>query len=224
MPDGLHAGTHGKIEINPRRVLEMHKSSLDKMLRFRSDYLDEKKNEKLLILDLGSLDVNGSYREYFDIFSWTYLGMDMSPGKNVDVVLNDPYYWKDIKSDTVDVLISGQAFEHIEYFWISMLEIARVLKPGGLCCIIAPSGGPEHRYPVDCWRFYPDGFSVMARFARLDVVEVSTDWKPEVRKEDMSSVWKDTMLVCKKPRLSFMTTCLWQVRRLFLHRILTICL
>ena len=76
--------------------------------------------------------------------------MDMTPGKNVDIVLPSPYRWRGIESNSVDVLISGQAFEHIEFFWITMLEIARVLKPGGLCCIIAPSGGAEHKYPVDC--------------------------------------------------------------------------
>jgi len=49
--------------------------------------LDHRKNDSLLILDLGGLDVNGSYRECFDILSWTYQGMDMTSGKNVDIVL-----------------------------------------------------------------------------------------------------------------------------------------
>jgi hypothetical protein len=30
-----------------------------------------------------------------------------------------------VASDSADVVISGQAFEHIQYFWITMLEIAR---------------------------------------------------------------------------------------------------
>jgi len=208
--------------MNFRKVLDMHGSSLEKMLRFRKDYLNERKTENLLILDLGSLDVNGSYRECFKESSWTYLGLDMAAGKNVDVLLRDPYNWRSLKSGTADVIVSGQAFEHIEYFWISMLEISRVLKPGGLCCIIAPSGGPEHRYPVDCWRFFPDGFEALARFARLDLVEVSTDWNPEIRKRDMSNLWKDTMLVCLKPRLRGVKAFQWEVRRFILHRILTL--
>ena len=202
----------------------MHKSSLDKMLAFRRNYLDSKKNEALLILDLGSLDVNGSYREYFGTSSWTYRGIDMVPGKNVDIILENPYNWREIKSNSVDVLISGQAFEHIEYFWITMLEIARVLRPGGMCCIIAPSGGPEHRYPVDCWRFYPDGFSAMARFARLEVVEVSTDWQTDKQNTDMSNIWKDTMLISKKPCLSPLRAWHSQIRRSLLHSVLAFCL
>ena len=182
----------------------MHKSSMDKMLAFRKKYLDSKKNDPLLILDLGSLDVNGSYREYFDISPWTYRGIDMAAGKNVDIVLKNPYNWREIKSNSADVLISGQAFEHIEFFWITMLEIARVLKPGGLCCIIAPSGGYEHRYPVDCWRFYPDGFSALAKFAQLDVLEVKTQWKSQGY-TDGSDDWRDSMIVCRKPEFALWT-------------------
>ena len=179
----------------------MHKSSMDKMLAFRKKYLDSKKNDPLLILDLGSLDINGSYREYFDISPWTYQGIDMTHGKNVDIVLKNPYNWREIKSNSVDVLISGQAFEHIEFFWISVLEIFRVLKPGGLFCLIAPSGGHEHRYPVDCWRFYPDGFSALAKFAQLDVLEVKTQWKSHGY-TDGSDEWQDSMIVCRKPEFA----------------------
>lgn len=198
----------------------MHQSSLDNMLDFRKKYLEAKKNEPLLILDLGSLDVNGSYREYFDFFQWTYRGMDTACGKNVDIVLKNPYHWREVKSDSVDVLISGQAFEHIEFFWITMLEIERVLKPGGLCCIIAPSGGFEHRYPVDCWRFYPDGFAALAHFAGLKVIEVATQWEPDDRYTDDSNTWQDTVMVGEKPPLSRFDAWRQQIRRLLLHRML----
>lgn len=173
------------------------------MLAFRKKYLDQRKNDPLLILDLGSMDINGSYREHFAFPSWKYVGIDMSPGKNVDIVLKNPYRWREIKSRSVDVLISGQSFEHIEFFWVTMLEIARVLKPGGLCCIIAPSGGPEHRYPVDCWRFYPDGFAALTSFAKLHLLEVFIiEGEAEGKFTDDSKTWSDTTLVCQKPRLS----------------------
>jgi len=191
------------------------------MLAFRQTYLNDRKNETMLILDLGSLDVNGSYREYFDIPPWTYRGMDMTRGRNVDIVLQNPYRWKEIKSDSADVLISGQAFEHIEYFWITMLEIARVLKPGGLCCIIAPSGGFEHRYPVDCWRFYPDGFTALARFVRFEVVSVFTQREANPEYSDDSSKWQDTVLICRKPHFSLIASWRERIRRTVLHRLVT---
>lgn len=169
------------------------------MRDFRLKYLAGKENEHLKIYDLGSQDVNGSYKNIFDAPGWTYTGLDMESGKNVDVVLADPYSWKEIPSNHADIIISGQVFEHIKFFWVTMLEVSRILKPGGICCIIAPSGGHEHRYPVDCWRFYPDGFQALADFAGLEVREVFTQWNPDPRYNEDSNAWKDSVLVCEKP-------------------------
>jgi SAM-dependent methyltransferase len=185
------------------------------MIAFRNKYLEGKKNEPLSILDLGSFDVNGSYREYFEVSSWTYRGIDMAAGKNVDIVLQDPYNWREIKSGSADVVISGQAFEHIEFFWLTMLEIARVLKQGGLCCLIAPSGGPAHFYPVDCWRFYADGFAALARFSSLEVLEIYSQEGP-TGYSDGSDMWQDMVLVCRKPVLPKVS--LW--KKCFRHYLL----
>ena len=189
------------------------------MLAFRKKYLAGKEDEPLLILDLGSMDVNGSYRECFGDSHWSYLGIDLAPGANVDMVIKDPYHWREIKTCSADVVVSGQAFEHIDYFWLSMLEIARVLKPGGICCLIAPSGGPEHRYPVDCWRFYPDGFTALARFASLDVLEVYSQ-NGTTGYSDGSDMWKDTVLVCRKTASSKFSWMRKEGRRYLLYKLL----
>jgi hypothetical protein len=57
--------------------------------------------------------------------------------------------------------------------------MSRIVKSGGLIFLLAPSRGPEHRYPVDCWRFYPDGFRALAKWAGIDLLEVSTDWEED---------------------------------------------
>ena len=180
----------------------MHQSSMTKMSLFQEKYLGHARNKRLEIVDLGSQDVNGSYRDIFDNSKWNYRGVDMAPGRNVDIVLENPYRWREIKSGTVDVLISGQAFEHIEFFWLTMLEIRRILRPDGLCCLVAPSAGSEHRYPVDCWRFYPDGFAALAKYAGMGVLEVATQWEKNPVYTDSSNEWHDTMLVCKKKKQS----------------------
>ena len=174
------------------------------MTRFRNRYLSARATESLKILDLGSQDVNGCYRPIFSEPRWRYRGLDMAAGKNVDVVLRTPYAWREIASNSADAVISGQAFEHIQYFWLTILEIERVLKPGGLCCILAPSTGPEHRYPQDCWRFYPDGMRALADFARLEVLEVKTQWEDQGLYTDGSDQWHDTMLICRKPDKGFL--------------------
>ncbi len=173
---------------------------MDKMELFRKRYLNGQEDRELTVFDLGSMAVGGSYRAIFSKERWRYTGLDLTKGENVDLVLSDPYNWLEIDSESVDVLVSGQAFEHIEYFWETIREIARILKPGGLCCIIAPSGGPEHKYPVDCWRFYPDGFRALSRYAGLELLEVTTQWKPEGYSDD-SDMWQDTMFVGRKSEI-----------------------
>ena len=190
------------------------------MTTFKDRYLKAFENRPLKIFDLGSLDVNGSYREIFEHPGWVYKGLDVEAGKNVDIVLKNNYHWKELDSDSVDVMISGQAFEHIEFFWITMLEVARILKPGGLCCIIAPSAGYEHRYPVDCWRFYPDGFRALARFAGLLPLEVFAQWEADPADTDDSGRWKDAVLIAEKPAAPLLANAWRDVKRRLLHGIL----
>lgn len=171
----------------------MHQSSLRHMQRLADQYLN--KEGTLAIADLGSCDVNGSYRPLFDRPGWRYVGIDLAPGANVDCVLDSPYRLP-FSTNSIDAFISGQAFEHIEFFWLTWLEMARVVKPNGLIFLVAPSRGPEHRYPVDCWRFYPDGYAALAKYAALDLLEAATDWQPDISPD--SAPWGDTVGVFRK--------------------------
>lgn len=168
----------------------MHDTSFAAMVKFVNRFL--LRRTYLSILDVGSMDINGTYRALFKRPGWTYEGCDMEAGPNVDIVLEKPYDWTTIAPERYDVVVSGQSFEHIEYIWITISEIARVLKPGGLACIIAPSSGPEHKFPFDCWRIYPDGFRTLAKYAGLAEVEATTDWHSP-------SIWHDSVLIAQKP-------------------------
>lgn len=116
----------------------MHPSSMKNMKDFRDKYLVGRSG--LDILDVGSRDVCGTYREVFK--EHKYVGFDIVLGRNVDIT-----QWEDVKDNSYDVVISGQAFEHIEHDFEVMREIERVMKPGAYCCIIAPSKGPKHCLP-----------------------------------------------------------------------------
>jgi SAM-dependent methyltransferase len=153
------------------------------------------------VIDLGSYDVNGSYKQFFNRADWQYVGVDLAAGPNVDVILTSPYRLP-FASHSVDVIVSGQAFEHIEFFWLTWLEMVRVLRPGGLIFLLAPSRGYEHRYPQDCWRFYPDGYQALANYGALELLEVSTDWEPHVDPD--SAPWGDTVGVFKQRPMSWL--------------------
>ena len=70
--------------------------------------------------------------------------------------------------------------------------------------LIAPSSGFEHRFPVDCWRFYRDGMVAIADFLGFEVLDTFTDWGRPLR--------DDSVLVMRKP--------LWSPaeRRAFMQR------
>jgi SAM-dependent methyltransferase len=177
----------------------MHQSSYDKMADFCRDYLGPMRRKRLRIIDLGSCDYNGTYRSLFDHSPWHYIGVDLRAGENVDVALRDPYHWREFKSESIDVVVSGQTFEHTEFFWETILEIARILKPEGLCCIIAPAAGPEHRFPLDCWRIFADGFRALARFAGLEVIFSGTQWEERPQYDSESNKWRESTLIARKP-------------------------
>ena len=171
----------------------MHKNSHSKMEWFKNTYLNV--NNKLRILDIGSLDDKGNYN-YSDIFAennWKYVGLDTKAGNNVDIVITDIYNWFEIEDESYDVIISGQLFEHLEFFWLTMSQIERVLKPGGLVCIIVPSSGHKHDGDMlNCYRFHEDGLKAMAKYVDLEIIHASVDNRPEAKP------WLDACLVARK--------------------------
>ncbi len=179
----------------------MHRSSYLRM-EYLVHYYDSMiitSETKVNVLDIGSYDVNGSYRSIFDSDVYHYSGLDMSEGPNVDIVPKDVYHWNEIKDQTFDLVISGQALEHIEYPWLTMKEVARVLKPSGICIIIVPSSTEEHRYPIDCYRYYPDGMAALAKQAELNVIHLSTGGIPEIdAADDWTGADNDTVIVAQK--------------------------
>lgn len=100
-----------------------------------------KKFNKVKVLDIGSLDINGSNRDLFE--NSDYLGIDVGKGRNVDLVCighefegPDNYY---------DTIITTEALEHDMYYEKTIKNVMRMLKPGGLFVMTcATTGRPEH--------------------------------------------------------------------------------
>jgi SAM-dependent methyltransferase len=177
--------------------VSMHQSSLYRMQWFINNYIDP--NICYKILDVGSFDVNGSYKPLFASTRAEYTGLDMEAGPNVDIAVSNPYCWAEIEDKSYDVVISGQAFEHIEFFWVTIEEMIRVLRPGGLLCIIAPRLQTYHRYPVDCYRFDTDGMVAIARYGNLTPIHASTNMAPPEAPLSWYNTNGDAMLVARKP-------------------------
>lgn len=161
------------------------------MRYFKENYLNPEENLK--ILDIGSFDKDGDYN-YGLILNekkWTYEGLDLKEGNNVDIIVENPYDWIEINDETYDVIVSGQSLEHNEFFWLTLEEIDRVLKPGGIICLIAPSSGPVHRNPYDCWRFTDNGMESLAKYIDFEILESGTNTSNE-------NPWHDSYVIAKK--------------------------
>lgn len=130
----------------------MHDASFRQMARI----LKTRQGGPANVLDVGSLDVNGTYRPIVDYLGWRYTGLDMCKGPNVDIVSPDPYRFP-VDDNAFDIVISGSTMEHVQAIWLWVPELVRVLRPNGMLAIITHTNYPYHRYPVDCWRILPDG-------------------------------------------------------------------
>jgi SAM-dependent methyltransferase len=118
----------------------MHYSSKVKMIQFIDKYDVHKRGGT--VVDIGSMDINGTYRELFPYND--YIGVDIVAGPNVDIIMGSPE-WDALEN--IDIVISGQVLEHVKDIPKLMASIYKIVAPGGLICMIAPSAGPEHEPP-----------------------------------------------------------------------------
>ena len=141
----------------------MHKQAMRTAKNFINKYLTELVDQEAQILDVGSLNMNGTLKPLFSNPKWSYTGVDIKKGKNVKVLLKDPYKYP-FEDNYFDVIVSTSCFEHNEMFWLSFQEMVRVVKPGGFMYISAPFKEGIHKAPVDCWRFLPDGYRALTKW------------------------------------------------------------
>jgi ubiquinone/menaquinone biosynthesis C-methylase UbiE len=122
-------------------------------------------------LEVGALDVNGSVRQ---LFTGPYVGVDFRSGKGVDRVMDA--HALDFPDASFDIVVSTEMLEHDSAFWLSLAEMARVLRPGGDLILTARGNGfPEHAHPFDYWRFMDNACPLLLDLASCDAVCVQAD-------------------------------------------------
>ena len=122
-------------------------------------YLYDIGNKKgMKILEIGSREVTGRSNDRKEFAKAEYIGFDFYPGNNVDIV-GDAHklstYFK--KDDKFDIIYSSACFEHFAMPWIVAIEIAKLLKVGGIVFIETHFSFSSHERP---WHFFQ--FSDMA--------------------------------------------------------------
>lgn len=94
--------------------------------------------EDVIVLDVGSLDINGNNRYLFDEKS-RYIGVDVVPGLNVDIV--SQCHKLTFPDKIFDVVMSTNALEHDIYFPKTLKKMFNLTRKGGLLFFQACSDG-----------------------------------------------------------------------------------
>lgn len=96
---------------------------------------------KAKVLEVGSLDINGSIRQFFT--DCHYIGLDIGKGKGVDIVCFGEQY--DAPDSSFDTTGSCECFEHNPEWLATFKNMIRLTKSGGLVFFTcATEGRAEH--------------------------------------------------------------------------------
>ena len=109
---------------------------------FKDFYINNGFINDVDVIEIGSLDINGSIREEFS-FCNSYTGIDLEKGPNVDLVMDGTDISKLNKN--FDILISCECFEHAKNWKLIFEQMCKFAKSNSFIVIsVASTGRIEH--------------------------------------------------------------------------------
>lgn len=124
------------------------------------------------VLEIGARARSGvAVRERFSPPA-EYVGLDITPGPNVDVV-GDAHHLSRYVIGKFDAAFSLSTFEHLLMPWKVVLELNKVLHERGVVFTHSHQTFPLHDVPWDFWRFSQDSWhGLYNRHTGFEVVKV----------------------------------------------------
>lgn len=144
-------------------------------IKFGFDHLTSDIVNSSKILEVGSLNINGSLRANILKFKpLSYTGVDIVPGKGVDSICSADNLVSTFGKNSFEIVLATELLEHT-FFWKSVVSnIKCVCKPNGYILITTRSPGfPYHPYPKDFWRFTVEDFTWI--FSDLRILKLQKD-------------------------------------------------
>ena len=145
-------------------------------LEFIKKNLSEKNILNKTVLEVGSLDVNGSPRSIvMELGPSEYVGVDIAAGAGVDLLCRAEDLLEKFGQDKFDVLISMEMLEHVKNWQEVIHNIKNVIKPNGLLVLTTRSkGAGYHGYPYDFWRYGKEDFEFI--FSDFIIERLEKEW------------------------------------------------
>jgi len=105
------------------------------------------------VLEIGSKDYGStaSFREFYS--GREYIGIDMEPGKNVDLVVDLTKGTAGLQKDHFALGICCSVLEHVRKPWVFAEHLTTVVRTGGALYMSVPWVWRYHAYPDDYFRF-----------------------------------------------------------------------
>lgn len=129
------------------------------------------------VLEIGSYNVNGSIKGHImSLKPKTYIGTDMREGPNVDLVCDVDDVLSKFGKGSFDLIVSMDAFEHIEHWKKAVSNLKNVCKPNGKILITTVSKGyGKHDYPYDYWRYETKDMEYIFSDCNIEKIEQISD-------------------------------------------------
>jgi SAM-dependent methyltransferase len=116
-----------------------HGSQIAFVQRLKTEF--PKYFENIKVLEVGSLNINGTVRDHFT--DCTFVGVDVDEGPGVDLTCGGQDV--DHPDNTYDTTCSCNCFEHNPYYRETIQNCVRLLKSGGMFLFTcATTGRPVH--------------------------------------------------------------------------------
>lgn len=144
-------------------------------IKFIQDNLSPAEVKGSRVLEVGSVDVNGTPRKMIEgLLPDSYTGVDLSEGPGVDEVCDVNGLIGRFGQNTFEIVVSTEMMEHVRDWRSAIANLKGVLKPGGLLFITTRSlGYPYHGYPHDFWRFEED--DLRSIFSDMTILAIARD-------------------------------------------------
>lgn len=126
------------------------------------DYVKPNSDSKIRILEIGSREVTGLSEARTRFPGAEYIGFDIYDGQNVDIV-GDVHrlssYFDD--DERFDFIFTSACFEHFAMPWVAAVEIAKMLKVGGVLSVKTHFSYSSHERPWNFFQFSDLGLKVL---------------------------------------------------------------